>query len=147
MTRKTKLSILFAIGAIICSNATNIHFRVNQLGYLENDFKVAVAMMPKFIENISSDKFHITNLSSGEKYAIDSIKVTQAWEPMEMCARIYFSSITTPGEYKLEGYNFSVFIFLSKLIFEFVFSTYSKGVVLKYSLVLFTLIVLFSKNN
>lgn len=105
MTRKTKLFILFAIGAIICTKATNIHFRVNQLGYLENDFKVAVAMMPKFIENISSDKFHITNLSNGEKYAIDSIKVTQAWEPMEMCARIYFSSITTPGEYKLEGYN------------------------------------------
>ncbi len=71
------------------------------MGYLENDIKVAVALMPKTLENISANDFQIKDLSSGEVYTIDSLKITQAWEPMEMSARIYFSSITTPGEYEL----------------------------------------------
>ena len=94
---------------ILCFNisliANNIYFRINQLGYLEDDIKVAVAMMPKSITNLSINDFTIINTLTGEQTNLDSIKITQAWEPMEMCVRLYFSSTTTPGKYKLIGYN------------------------------------------
>lgn len=105
MTSRIKTLFLFIIGAIICANATNVYYRVNQLGYLEKDIKVAVAMMPQTIDNISAKGFSIVDKSNGKKHKVDSIKITQAWVPMEMCTRIYFSSITTPGEYKLVGYG------------------------------------------
>lgn len=105
MFDKIKVLLILFTAVSICANATNIYYRVNQLGYLERDIKVAVAMMPKSIDNITAGGFHIESLNDGTKYAIDSIKITNAWEPMKMCARIYFSSLTSPGEYKLVGYG------------------------------------------
>lgn len=103
---KKSLLFLAICNLFICQSwATKIYFRTNQLGYLENDLKVAVAMMPKQIENINKQEFSLINLSSGKQSNIDSIKITKAWEPMDMCIRIYFSSLTTPGEYKLVGYG------------------------------------------
>ncbi len=104
MSSKFRL-LLITFTSMLTANATNIYYRVNQLGYLEEDIKVAVAMMPKVIENFSGDNISIINLNNRERHNIDSIKVTTAWEPMEMCARIYFSSLTTPGEYKIVGYG------------------------------------------
>ena len=103
MQLRLKTLLFYIVGAIFCTNASSIYYRVNQMGYLENDIKVAVAMMPKTIDYISTESFLLENIANGNKHKIDSIKFTQPWEPMEMCARIYFSSVTTPGEYKLVG--------------------------------------------
>ncbi len=83
--------------------ANNVYLRVNQIGYLEDDIKVAVAMMPNSIENLTINDFALINISTNERFNLDSIKITSAWEPMKMCARLYFSSLSTPGEYKLIG--------------------------------------------
>ena len=105
MKKRDIYLLLFIFISKINILATNVYFRTNQLGYLEDDIKVAVAMFPKAYTNITNNSFSIINLFNGDSIAIDSIKITQPWQPMEMCARIYFSSITTPGEYKLIGFG------------------------------------------
>ena len=101
--RFTLLFILLFISSH--NNAANIYFRTNQVGYLEDDLKVAVAMFPNEIQSISKADFSITNISTNKTYNIDSIRITNAWEPMKNCVRVYFSSITTPGEYILNGFG------------------------------------------
>lgn len=103
---KSYISTLFIIlFSCIYISASNIYFRVNQLGYLEDDIKVAVAMIPKNIDDFSIENISIVNTTTGKTFDLDSIKITSAWAPMEMCVRLFFSSITTPGKYKLIGYN------------------------------------------
>lgn len=105
MTLKLKFLITFAIVSTIFANAKSVYIRTNQLGYLEDDIKVAVAMFPIENNNISKNSFSLININNSDTITIDSIKITPAWEPMKTCARIYFSSLTTPGLYKLVGYN------------------------------------------
>lgn len=105
MSNRILTTIAFSLSAILSTTATNIYFRVNQLGYLEDDIKVAVAMMPKTINDLSQDSIYLIEKTSGNILPVDSIKITNAWEPMEMCARIYFSSVTKQGDYKLIGYG------------------------------------------
>ena len=105
MSTRILTTIAFSLSAILSTTATNIYFRVNQLGYLEDDIKVAVAMMPKTINDLSQDSIYLIDKTSGNILPVDSIKITNAWEPMEMCARIYFSSVTKPGDYNLIGYG------------------------------------------
>ena len=105
MSTRILTTIAFSLSAILSTTATNIYFRVNQLGYLEDDIKVAVAMMPKTINDLSQDSIYLIEKTSGNILPVDSIKITNAWEPMEMCTRIYFSSVTKPGDYQLIGYG------------------------------------------
>ena len=105
MSNRILTTIAFSLSAILSTTATNIYFRVNQLGYLEDDIKVAVAMMPKTINDLSQDSIYLIEKTSGNILPVDSIKITNAWEPMEMCIRIYFSSVTKPGDYQLIGYG------------------------------------------
>lgn len=100
---KKSIYILLAFLSIISIScrANSLYFRVNQIGYLCDDVKVAVVMSPN--EEISqlANSFLIVDVASGSTCKVDSVKITQPWEPMKSCARIYFSSLTTPGEYKL----------------------------------------------
>lgn len=83
------------------SNIKNV-IRVNQIGYLEDDVKVAVMLMSNSIDSSEINdisKFTITNINTNEIKTVDSVKMTDAWSPMEMSLRIDFSSVTTPGEY------------------------------------------------
>lgn len=105
MTLRIKYIITFAIFSTIFANAKSVYIRTNQLGYLEDDIKVAVAMFPIENNNISKSSFSLININNGDTITIDSIKITPTWEPMKTCARIYFSSLTSPGQYKLVGYN------------------------------------------
>ena len=100
--KKTALTAVSIAVSIFASNAQPV-IRVNQMGYLEDDLKTAVVMMPETIDDLSADKFQVTSLDGKHTYNVDSIKITEAWEPMAMSARVYFSSVTTPGEYKLIG--------------------------------------------
>ena len=64
MTLKLKFLITFAIVSTIFANAKSVYIRTNQLGYLEDDIKVAVAMFPIENNNISKNSFSLINLYS-----------------------------------------------------------------------------------
>ena len=107
----------FILAFFVCVStfANNVYFRVNQLGYLEDDIKVAVAMFPNEEDDISQHSttsitllngtsisidsvknlksFSIINLLNGDIKDVDSVKITQPWNTMKKCVRIYFSSL------------------------------------------------------
>ena len=100
---KKSIYIFLAFLSIISIScrANSLYFRVNQIGYLCDDVKVAVVMSPNKEISQLADSFLIVDVASGSTCKVNSVKITQPWDPMKSCARIYFSSLTTPGEYKL----------------------------------------------
>ena len=100
---KKSIYILLAFLSIISIScrANSLYFRVNQIGYLCDDVKVVVVMSPNEEISQMANSFLIVDVANGSTCKVDSVKITQPWEPMKSCARIYFSSLTTPGEYKL----------------------------------------------
>lgn len=71
--------------------------RVNQVGYLPDDIKVAVYLGDKDPAQL---RFTLTD-SHGHDMPIDSVVPVRPWEPARHSARIYFSSVTTPDTYRL----------------------------------------------
>ena len=72
------------------------------MGYLADDFKAAVMLVEHRQPEYSAanhKNYLIVNVNTGKSTLADSVRITDAWEPFEMSIRIYFSSITTPGEY------------------------------------------------
>lgn len=101
MYRYIVILISFVASLYSVSNSENV-IRVNQVGYLEDDVKVAVMLISNQVDStMLSDisQFTITNVNTGETKNVDYVKITDAWAPMEISLRIDFSSITTPGEY------------------------------------------------
>lgn len=70
--------------------------KINQIGYLPEDIKVAVYMGDTPVEDIN----FILRGDNGKR-AVDSVRVVSPWAPKKYAARIYFTSLT-PGEYTLE---------------------------------------------
>lgn len=70
--------------------------RVNQIGYLCDDIKTAVYLGD---EDPSQIKFRLVGRES--ETTPDSVVTVNAWEPVPAAARIYFSSVSKPGEYTL----------------------------------------------
>ncbi len=60
--------------------------------------KAAVYLGDTPVENLT-----FTLVSNGKSQPVDSVVATQAWAPMSASARVYFSSVTTPGSYTLMG--------------------------------------------
>lgn len=92
--KRIKAFGVFVAMAVQCF-AVN-YLRVNQVGYLENDIKVAVLMMEK-TQNVSS--FTVTNVDTGKSFVIKNIRKTGAQDAFAMTARLDFSSIKTRGQY------------------------------------------------
>lgn len=98
---------IISIGTILASVATMMAqnvIRVNQMGYLEDDIKVAVMLIDK--DTISPQDFSqikIINTSTNESHHVDRVTQTQAWEPMAQSLRIDFSTTTEPGQYYIEA--------------------------------------------
>ncbi len=91
--RRTILALL----SVCAITASAQSLRVNQVGYLSDDIKVAV-----YIGNIDPARmsFELSSTENGIS-SVDSIVKTEAWEPFEHSARIYFSSTKNPGDYVL----------------------------------------------
>ena len=70
--------------------------RVNHIGYLQDDPKIAV-----YIGDDELEDLNFVLIGSNGKIGVDSIVASAPWEPKKTAARIYFSSITEPGEYTL----------------------------------------------
>lgn len=103
MRKKILLSILGIFLSIGCISAQNV-IRVNQLGYLEDDVKVAVMLVKdKAFDSRDFSKIKIINAKTHKSHDVDKVTETQAWEPMTQSLRIDFSTITEPGEYYIEA--------------------------------------------
>lgn len=88
------MSILALVAAL---GASGQSLRVNRVGYLTDDFKAAVYIG-------SADPARMSfELSSPDRgvVGVDSIVEAAPWAPVPYAARIYFSSVTLPGEYVL----------------------------------------------
>lgn len=100
-----KINKLFFVAAALCAltapaaenrkNAPGV-LRVNRIGYLQDDIKTAVYIGPDEVEDLN----FVLSGSNG-KIGVDSVVVQNPWLPGTTAARIYFSSVRTPGEYKL----------------------------------------------
>lgn len=72
--------------------------RVNNIGYLTDDIKAAVLML----QDPSSPVGNIMIVdNNGNKFRPDSIVSKASWQPMGATYRIYFTSLTTPGSYRV----------------------------------------------
>ncbi len=93
MNRITLL-IMIVLAALHCQ-AVN-YLRVNQVGYLERDIKVAVLLLP---DGGKVDRFTVTEASSGKSVTLKTVRATGSLGAMAMTARLDFSQITVPGTY------------------------------------------------
>ena len=70
--------------------------RINQMGYLPDDIKVAVMIMEQ-AEDVKT--FKVTNVATGKTVKLKSVKNMGAQYPFEGTARLDFSGITESGTY------------------------------------------------
>ncbi|MGI6046750.1 MAG: glycoside hydrolase family 9 protein [Petrimonas sp.] len=98
--KKTILSILFIAVTIVSSTAQSSWVRVNQVGYLIGDVKVAV-WVSKDAQSPSS--FDVVNVETGETvYRGNNVKNTREIWAFTSSARLYFSEFKTPGRYLIQ---------------------------------------------
>lgn len=73
------------------------YLRVNQVGYLTDDVKVVVYLGDR---PVGDYKIEIMG-PNGKRADVDSVAVKEAWMPFDYSARIYLTSVSTPGDYTL----------------------------------------------
>ncbi len=97
--KKISLCLLLFIPYFLFSQTSWL--RVNQIGYLENDVKVAV-FISKAIEEV--DSFELVDKSSGEVAyrSSDIVNVGKTWG-FNSSARLNFSDFKLPGEYYIRA--------------------------------------------
>lgn len=111
------------ISTIACTLGINAQsLRVNSIGYLCDDVKVAV-----YVGNTDPADLSF-NLASAEYGVcnVDSVVATEPWAPAKFSARIYFSSTVNPGKYTLNIlYNGQVAEVISLYIGDDAYSRYA----------------------
>lgn len=93
-----KLMLLVAAVAIAVTAHAESWVRVNQMGYLPDDIKVAVMIMEQ-PEDVKS--FTVTNVTTGKMVKINRVKPMGKLSPFGATARLDFSQITAPGIYEI----------------------------------------------
>lgn len=91
---RIKFLVLLLVAAVQCLAANYV--RVNQIGYLERDTKVAVLLMP---DGGKVSRFTVTNVGTGKTTTLTAVRATGRLGSMEATARLDFSQITAPGSY------------------------------------------------
>lgn len=97
--KKIILPFLSACMTFALSAAGVTAIRVNQVGYLPDDIKVAVLMTES--EKPVTEAYAV-NSETGKKYPV-KVTASAPWEPMAQSLRIDFSGITAPGKYRIEA--------------------------------------------
>ena len=96
-----KKLVLWAMLVAMCVTASaESWIRVNQIGYLPQDIKVAVMIMEQ-PEDVKS--FKVTNVVTGKSVKLNTIKHKGAQHPFGATARLDFSQIKTAGTYVIEA--------------------------------------------
>lgn len=103
MFRQFYLSVIIALTTILWSSsvcASDLSpLKINNIGYLSDDVKVAVYMGEIPVDSI---RFSLLD-ADGRLIDVDSVLATNAWSPKPYAARVYFTSVNTPGKYTLKG--------------------------------------------
>lgn len=94
------VATLTVIGSLTAHSETAI--RVNRMGYLTDDLKKAVIMVPQG-ETPDMNNIVIVDIMSDETITPDKITKSPAWEPMGACYTVDFTSLKTPGRYVIKG--------------------------------------------
>lgn len=90
--------IVFMMHGVCTLSAESISvIRTNNIGYFPDDIKAAVYLGDRDSNDID---FIITD-TKGNKITPDSVVKVNPWNPVPYAARIYFSSVATPGEYTI----------------------------------------------
>lgn len=96
-----KIKILAAaIVAVACATVASAQtspLKVNQIGYLTDDIKVAVYSGDTPVSEL---QFVLSGPDGAT--GIDSVRTTAPWAPKKHAARIYFTGRRQPGEYTME---------------------------------------------
>ena len=96
-----KLKILAAaIVAVACATVASAQtspLKVNQIGYLTDDIKVAVYSGDTPVSEL---QFVLSGPDGAT--SVDSVRTTAPWAPKKHAARIYFTGRRQPGEYTME---------------------------------------------
>lgn len=95
--KKILLTTILSFSIFSSAYADN-WIRVNQMGYLEKDKKVAVMLMEE-AEPVT--QFTVTNVKTKQSKVINKVKELGAQSPFKGTARLDFSEITTPGKYEI----------------------------------------------
>ena len=91
--------ILLCFMMTILAFASQSWIRVNQIGYLENDIKVAVWISK---DNTVVKEFQLMDKATGKVvYTGSNITVTGKQPAFESSARLNFSDFKTPGTYTI----------------------------------------------
>jgi hypothetical protein len=91
-----KIACFLAMAVVAIAVQAESWIRVNQMGYLPNDIKVAVMIMEK-AEDVKT--FKVTNTATGKSVKIDKVKQMGEQYPFGGTARLDFSQITEAGTY------------------------------------------------
>jgi hypothetical protein len=83
------------------NNPETIYIRINQLGYLPGESKIAVAFSHAAIK----EKFHLISVDSKSNAAVLKPKRSKSkgWGTFNYYYEIDFSQIVLPGKYILQG--------------------------------------------
>ncbi len=96
-----KIKILAAaIVAVACATVASAQIsplKVNQIGYLTDDIKVAVYSGDTPVSEL---QFVLSGPDGAT--GVDSVRTTAPWAPKKHAARIYFTGRRQPGEYTME---------------------------------------------
>ena len=95
-----KWTIVVALVAMWATMSAESWIRVNQIGYLPDDIKVAVMIMEQ-PEDVKS--FKITNVATGKSVKLQSVNNKGAQHPFGATARLDFSQIKEAGTYVIEA--------------------------------------------
>lgn len=95
-----KWTIVVALVAMWATMSAESWIRVNQIGYLPDDIKVAVMIMEQ-PEDVKS--FKITNVATGKSVKLQRVNNKGAQHPFGATARLDFSQIKEAGTYVIEA--------------------------------------------
>ena len=88
-----------ALAAAVCLTApllSQAALRVNQAGYLTDDLKSAI-----YLGDLNPSGLIFSISGPDGVIDVDSVVSAAAWEPTAHSARIWFTSLTEPGDYVL----------------------------------------------
>ena len=93
------LFVILQVMTASSQNNDNIWIRVNQLGYMTHDIKVAVLLST---ERIKLKSFILVDSKTGKTlYTFRKLKETNPPEPFRSCYRLPFTTFTSAGTYRI----------------------------------------------
>ncbi|HPT20867.1 MAG TPA: glycoside hydrolase family 9 protein [Bacteroidales bacterium] len=93
------LTIIISLVFASCEKKTSEWIRINQIGYRNNDIKVAVFISKK---NVRLGSFKVVDAKTGEvAYASDKIVKAEPMDPFVSCYRLPFTDLKKEGTYRI----------------------------------------------